>query len=107
MWVVAGVVYCVVLNFFPYPVDEGNETELDRFNRIEGHGEEKDFRTVRHRADAMFGQLFELNNVSDATLAALDAFFGAVRVQTLAQIIHYARWGLLAGCIGSGSTTTG
>lgn len=89
----------VLLNAFPYSECDG---ELARYTAIKkaaeesGHAGEVDFRTVRHRADALFGQLFELANLADETLAALDALFGAVRAKTLAQTIHYARWGLLA-----------
>jgi cholesterol oxidase len=62
-----------------------------------------DFRLVRHRADAMLGQLFELTDdstVASATLDALDDILGYARVQTLAQIIHYTRFAMLTDADG-------
>ena len=47
--------------------------------------------SLRHRADAIFGQLFELGNLSDATLEHLDALLGWVKLPMLAQAIHFAR----------------
>jgi choline dehydrogenase-like flavoprotein len=72
----------------PYPEAD---REIDRVVDLR-----HDFRRVRHRADAIFGQTFELRNIGDATLASLDALYGPVHVDTLAQTIHYAQRGLLA-----------
>jgi choline dehydrogenase-like flavoprotein len=87
----------LVVNTFPYPEDDREQQRLDAIAANLPAGVPlPDFRQVRHRADAIFGQLMQLWNVGDETLAALDALFGPVRVKSLAQTIHYARWGLLA-----------
>ena len=68
-----------------------------------------DFRLVRHRADAMLGQLFELTHDSPmaaATLDALDDILGYARVQTLAQIIHYCRLSMLSDSDGRNREVT-
>jgi len=84
----------IVLATFLYPRDD------DEAERAAGlppgeDGRQPDFRRVRHRADAIFGQLMRLENVADETLLALDAIYGWVKVQTLAQTVDYARHRLL------------
>ncbi|VWX61332.1 putative Choline dehydrogenase [Burkholderiales bacterium 8X] len=82
----------MVLAFFPYPPDDREEERA----RTTPH----DFRWVRHRADAIFGQLMELANVGDDTLMALDAIYGWVKVRALAQTIHFARHRMLTDASG-------
>jgi choline dehydrogenase-like flavoprotein len=73
-----------LLATFPYPDDDG---EADRADALGESG----WRAVRHRADAIFGQLFELRNLADATVLQLDALLGWVKLPMLAQCIHFAR----------------
>ena len=82
----AGVLFDAMLSSFPYPDDDG---EIDRAetNALIN----TDFRRIRHRADFIFGQLFELPQLACATLASLDALVGWVKVPMLAQAIHFAR----------------
>lgn len=76
---------------FPLPDDDD---ERGRYvNRPDS--DQRDFRHVRHRADAAFGQLFELVQLNDDTLTHLDALLGWVKVGMLAQGIHFARQHLL------------
>ncbi|MDE2276965.1 MAG: GMC family oxidoreductase N-terminal domain-containing protein, partial [Burkholderiales bacterium] len=79
---------------FPYPDPQDNQD--DEAQRAGSPGlQGSDFRNIRHRADAIFGQLFELRNLADSTLAALDALLGWVKVPMLAQGIHFARRNML------------
>jgi hypothetical protein len=80
-----------VLATFPYPDGDG---EAARLATVPG------FAAVRHRADAIFGQLMHLPNIGDALLPHLDAIYGWVMTRTLAQTIHYARERLLTDASG-------
>ena len=77
---------------FPYPDDD---REAERQRAVPG------FTAVRHRADAIFGQTMQLENVGDETLRSLDAIYGWVMVEGLAQTIHYARERLLTDANGT------
>jgi len=46
---------------------------------------------TRHRLDALYGRTFSLRNLSAATLAQLDDFFGPLNLETLSQVLHFAR----------------
>ena len=46
---------------------------------------------TRHRIDALYAKTFSLMNLSDAVLAHIDDFFGPLSVQTVSQVIHFAR----------------
>lgn len=78
-----------LLSTFPYLDGDGER------DRVAAHRMTVDAQRVRHRADAIFGQLFELENVNDDTLAQLDALLSWVRIPMLAQVIHFARHGML------------
>lgn len=45
---------------------------------------------TRRRMDALYGQVFDLGNMSPETLDHLDDFFGPMSVQTASQVIHFA-----------------
>lgn len=47
---------------------------------------------TRHRMDALYGRTFNPENMAAATLAAIDDFFGPMNMDTLAQMIHFARY---------------
>ena len=79
-----------VLGTFPYP---DNDQEAERAS--EALLQATDFRRIRHRADAIFGQLFELPNVASTTLACLDALLGWVKVPMLTQAIRFMRYQVL------------
>lgn len=78
---------------FAYPDDDDE-------NRRAAAMPGSDFRRVRHRGDAIFGQLFELRNIADSTLSCLDALLGWVKVPMLAQAIHFARQNMLTDARG-------
>ena len=88
-----------LLATFPYPDGDHEASRVKALWRRHGTGT-IDFRIIRHRADAIFGQLMELENVGDDTLLALDAIYGWVNLRTLAQVIHYARHGMIVGASG-------
>jgi hypothetical protein len=44
----------------------------------------------RRRMDALYGQVFELGQMSPETLDHLDDFFGPMSVDTASQVIHFA-----------------
>lgn len=82
---------------FPYPDQSEEEVQAASM------ADKVQWRRVRHRADAMVGQLFELENVSDASLDRLDALLGWVKVPMLAQAIHFGRFEMLMDARGSNS----
>jgi hypothetical protein len=45
----------------------------------------------RRRMDALYGQVFKLSNMSRETLEHLDDFFGPMNVETVSQVVHFAR----------------
>ena len=45
----------------------------------------------RRRMDALYGQVFNLANMSRETLDYLDDFFGPLNIETVSQAIHFAR----------------
>jgi cholesterol oxidase len=45
----------------------------------------------RRRMDVLYGQVFNLENLSTETLDHLDDFFGPMSVETASQVIHFAR----------------
>lgn len=79
----AQVLVDALLGQFPYPDDDIAEREKPVWRGV-------DWR-VRRRADAIFGQLFQLDQVHPDVIAKLDALLGWVKMPMLAQAIHFAR----------------
>ena len=46
---------------------------------------------TRRRMDALYGQVFKLDNMPRRTLDHLDDFFGPMNVDTVSQVIHFTR----------------
>ncbi|MBC7728500.1 MAG: alpha/beta fold hydrolase [Microbacteriaceae bacterium] len=46
----------------------------------------------RHRIDALFGRVFNLANMDPHTLEHIDDFFGPFSVDTVSQVMHFARY---------------
>jgi cholesterol oxidase len=59
-----------------------------------------DFRLIRRRADAIFGQLFEVANLAPEALKWLPALTGWVKVPMLVHALHFARLEMVAGTRG-------
>jgi cholesterol oxidase len=49
------------------------------------------FAGTRHRMDALYGRTFSLLQLDDAVLAHIDDLFGPLNLDTVAQVIHFAR----------------
>jgi len=58
---------------------------------------------ARHRMDALYGVTFKLDGMPDAVLAAIDDFFGPMNLQTVAQVISFARYGVVTDRRGNGA----
>ncbi|MBB3178362.1 GMC oxidoreductase [Variovorax sp. Sphag1AA] len=58
---------------------------------------------ARHRMDALYGVTFKLDGMSDAVLGAIDDFFGPMNLQTVAQVIAFARYGVVTDRGGNGA----
>lgn len=96
---IASLLLDMLLASYLYPEDD---QEANRAAALppNADGKQPDFRLVRHRADAIYGQLMRLENVGDETLLALDAIYGWVKVKTLAQTIYFARRRLVTDASG-------
>jgi cholesterol oxidase len=46
---------------------------------------------ARHRMDALYGRVFKLDNMSEEALDHIDDFFGPFNVDTVSQVLHFAR----------------
>ena len=46
---------------------------------------------TRHRMDALYGETFLLENMAPEVLASIDDLFGPLNVDTVTQVIHFAR----------------
>lgn len=51
--------------------------------------------STRQRVDALYGETFRLDQMSDAVLEAIDDFLGPLHLQTVAQTILFARNGAI------------
>ena len=49
----------------------------------------------RHRIDALFGRVFNLANMDKDTLEHIDDFFGPFSVDSVSQVMHFARYRLI------------
>ena len=47
---------------------------------------------TRHRMDALYARTFSLKNLSDEVLDHFDDFFGPLSIETVSQVIHFARF---------------
>ncbi len=58
---------------------------------------------ARHRMDVLYGTTFRLAGLDKAVLARIDDFFGPMHLETLAQVIAFARSELVTDVNGDGS----
>ena len=80
------------LSSLPYPADE-----YDRDNPPWWKPWKRTpWLSTRHRMDALYEHTFDVNNISDAVLLAIDDQFGPLNTETVAQIIHFAKHQLIA-----------
>jgi hypothetical protein len=72
----------------PYPA---GEFELE--NPFWPPGARRPWVGTRHRMDALYGGTFKLANMPPAVLERIDDFFGPLSIDTVTQVIHFARLG--------------
>ncbi len=84
----AGQLLDRLLSALPYPAGE-----FERENPLWPPGKRLPWVGTRHRIDALFGRVFNLAGMDDATLAHLDDFFGPFSLATVSQVMHFARHG--------------
>lgn len=60
----------------------------------------------RHRMDALYGRDFDASNLRPGTLDAIDDLFGPMNLDTVAQTIHFARFGCITNQAGRGEFVT-
>ncbi len=58
---------------------------------------------ARHRMDALYGRTFQLEGLDEGVLGRIDDFFGPLNLQTLAQVISFARCNLVTDVHGDSS----
>ncbi|RZM02207.1 MAG: alpha/beta fold hydrolase, partial [Variovorax sp.] len=79
-----------LLATLPYPPGE-----FERENPLWPPGRRLSWVGARHRIDALFGRVLNLAHTSDATLEHIDDFFGPFNVDTVSQVMHFARYRLV------------
>ena len=76
-----------LLAAMPYPPGE-----FKRENPFWPPGQRRPWVGSRHRIDALFGRVFNLANMDRHTLQHIDDFFGPFSVDTVSQVMHFARY---------------
>ena len=79
-----------LLAAMPYPAGE-----FERENPVWPPGQRLPWVGSRHRIDALFGRVFNLANMQAHTLAHIDDFFGPFSVDTVSQVMYFARYWLI------------
>lgn len=62
---------------------------------------------TRRRMDLLYGRDFNSARIGSSTLEAIDDLFGPINIETLAQIIHFARFNAITNQRGRGEFVTG
>lgn len=83
----AGQLLDRVLATLPLPKDE-----YERENPFWPPGQFTPWVGTRHRIDALYARTFSLANLSDRVLDCIDDFFGPLSIETVSQVIHFARF---------------
>ncbi|MCX7275323.1 MAG: alkaline phosphatase D family protein [Burkholderiales bacterium] len=91
-----------LLSSMPYPDDEFDvdNPSLTQFWKT------TPWTATRHRMDLLYARTFEASNLTEHTLAAIDDLFGPMNVETLAQIIQFARFNAITNQRGRGEFVT-
>jgi choline dehydrogenase-like flavoprotein len=90
-----------LLSSLPYP-----KADYDTDNPFPWIWKTTPWTAIRHRMDLLYGRTFSAENLADATLERLDDLFGPMNVDTLAQIIHFARFDAITNQRGRGEFVT-
>jgi hypothetical protein len=79
-----------LLAALPYPPGE-----FKRENPFWPPGQHLGWVGSRHRIDALFGRVFNLANMDKGTLDSIDDFFGPFSVDTVSQVMYFARYWMI------------
>jgi choline dehydrogenase-like flavoprotein len=90
-----------LLSSLPYPPHD-----FDVDNPFPAIWKSTPWTASRHRIDLLYGRVFRAANLSEATLEHIDDLFGPMNVDTLAQIIHFARFDAITNQRGRGEFVT-
>lgn len=77
--------------------------DFERENPIFPLGKRAPWVGARHRMDLLYGTTFRLAGLDEAVLERIDDFFGPIDLQTLAQVIAFARTDLVTDVQGNGA----
>jgi cholesterol oxidase len=80
-----------------------SQEDFDLENPMYPIGKRTPWVGARHRMDVLYGTTFRLAGLDNAVLARIDDFFGPMHLQTLAQVIAFARSELVTDVQGDGS----
>jgi pimeloyl-ACP methyl ester carboxylesterase len=91
-----------LLSSLPYPADDFDvENPWPHFWKL------TPWTATRHRMDMLYGRDFSAANLGDSTLEAIDDLFGPMSIESVAQIIHFARFNAITNQSGRGEFVTG
>jgi pimeloyl-ACP methyl ester carboxylesterase len=91
-----------LLSSLPYPADDFDvENPWPHFWKL------TPWTATRHRMDMLYGRDFSAANLDDSTLEAIDDLFGPMSIESVAQIIHFARFNAITNQGGRGEFVTG
>ncbi len=62
---------------------------------------------TRRRMDLLYGRDFNSARIGSSTLEAIDDLFGPINIESLAQVIHFARFNAITNQRGRGEFVTG
>ena len=79
-----------LLSSLPYP-----EEEFHKEYPVWPPWKRTSFTGLRHRMDLLYGRTFNIANIKPAVLDSIDDIFGPPNLQTIAQTIHLARYGVI------------
>lgn len=79
--------YDVFLDAMPYPHHEWKH-EHPWFKSVP-------WSATRRRMDALYERTFNIENIPEAVLRVVDDFFGAINLETVSQVMHFARFGTI------------
>ena len=99
---VSGQLFDRLLSSLPYPAEDFDvENPWPHFWKL------TPWTATRHRMDMLYGRDFSAANLGDSTLEAIDDLFGPMSIESVAQIIHFARFNAITNQSGRGEFVTG
>jgi cholesterol oxidase len=99
---VASQLFDRLLSSLPYPAED-----FDVENPWPQVWKSTPWTATRHRMDLLYGRDFSAARLDDSTLEAIDDLFGPMSIESVAQIIHFARFNAITNQSGRGEFVTG